>query len=101
MKFPDSYSGLVALLCLFIGGNVHAQTPTVHKTENVILITLDGVRWQEVFTRADSTLLLDRTYSPDTAGAKKLYWAATTDANGSCLFAGIPSQPRASCTATD
>lgn len=79
MKFPDSYSGLVGLLCLFTGGNVPAQTPTVHKTENVILITLDGVRWQEVFTGADSTLLFDRTSSPDTAGAKKLYWAATAD----------------------
>jgi len=28
-----------------------------HNTENVVLIVIDGVRWQEVFTGADETLL--------------------------------------------
>ena len=54
--------------------------PLTHQTENVILITLDGVRWQELFAGADSTLLFDRTYSPDLVGARKLYWAATPEA---------------------
>lgn len=30
-----------------------------YKTENIILITLDGLRWQEVFTGADSLLVDD------------------------------------------
>ena len=33
------------------------QTSQLLKTRNVVLIVLDGVRWQEVFTGADATLL--------------------------------------------
>ena len=33
------------------------QTPQPLKTRNVVLVVLDGVRWQEVFTGADPTLL--------------------------------------------
>lgn len=31
-------------------------------TENIVVITLDGVRWQEVFSGADSTLIRNRLY---------------------------------------
>jgi len=51
-------------------------TSYAQQTEHVILVTLDGVRWQEVFTGADSTLLFDPAYSPDTAAARKQFWAA-------------------------
>ena len=33
------------------------------KTENLIVVTLDGFRWQEVFAGADSTLLFSTRYS--------------------------------------
>lgn len=46
------------------------------QNQNVMLVTLDGVRWQEVFAGADSTLLFDPAYSPDTAAAHKQFWAA-------------------------
>ena len=45
--------------------------------QNLILVTLDGVRWQEIFNGADSTLLFDPAYSRDTASARKQFWAAT------------------------
>lgn len=45
--------------------------------QNLILVTLDGVRWQEIFNGADSTLLFDPAYSRDTASAHKQFWAAT------------------------
>jgi hypothetical protein len=47
---------------------------------NVILVTVDGVRWQEVFRGADATLLADQRFTPkdynsftahQTAGAEK------------------------------
>lgn len=40
---------------------------TAQQTENVILITLDGMRWQEVFAGADSLLVDDSGYveNPD------------------------------------
>ncbi|MEN2283258.1 phosphoglyceromutase [Algoriphagus sp. SE2] len=50
---------------LFLAGSVHAQE---NKTENVILITFDGMRWQEVFTGADS-LLVDDTGMIETPGS--------------------------------
>jgi hypothetical protein len=34
-----------------------AQAPHPHKTQNVILVMIDGMRWQEVFRGADSSLL--------------------------------------------
>jgi hypothetical protein len=41
--------------CLLLAFSAPAQ-PTKPKTENLILITLDGMRWQEVFNGADSSL---------------------------------------------
>ena len=44
---------VVALLCL----SSFASSAMGGKTENVILITMDGLRWQEVFTGADPRLM--------------------------------------------
>jgi len=45
---------------------VHLQVPAQQKTENVILITLDGFRWQELFRGADSAILFnDKEYIKD------------------------------------
>jgi hypothetical protein len=46
-------------------------------TGNVFIITTDGFRWQEVFNGADSVLVNDEEYTPDTSTLKALYWAAT------------------------
>jgi hypothetical protein len=46
---------LSALLVLFDGAPAHAQSAP--RTHNVVLIVSDGLRWQEVFTGADPTLL--------------------------------------------
>ena len=48
-----------------------------HKTENVILVTFDGYRWQDLFTGADKVLINDTKQVKDTAKTKGLYWAAT------------------------
>ncbi len=70
---------LPALLLSLLCSTCLAQTVT-KSTQNVVLITLDGVRWQEVFAGADSTLLFDPAFTPDTAQARRLYWAPTPDA---------------------
>lgn len=41
---------------------------------NIIIITIDGFRWQEIFNGADSLLISDETFTPDTATIKMLYW---------------------------
>jgi len=43
-----------------------ASTASAGKTRNVILVIADGVRWQEVFTGADLTLINEEQ--------KKMYW---------------------------
>ena len=47
---------LVAATCALVP-IATAQAPTKHQTENVILVMIDGMRWQEVFRGADPELL--------------------------------------------
>ena len=44
------------------------------QTRNVILITLDGIRWQEVFSGADSALIFNKTFTKDSANVVKKFW---------------------------
>jgi hypothetical protein len=46
---------LSVLLALLACAPLHAQSPL--RTRNVVLIVSDGLRWQEIFTGADPTLL--------------------------------------------
>lgn len=54
----------------------HAQNK--RKTENVFIITLDGLRWQEVFTGADSLLITNKTFVKDPVGLNTTFWAETS-----------------------
>ena len=60
------------LMLLFIGSNAFSQKG---KTENVVIVTLDGMRWQEVFGGADSVLINNVKYSHDTAELKAKFWS--------------------------
>lgn len=57
---------LLAALCTAASAATPAATPTATpaavplKTRNVVLIVLDGLRWQEVFTGADATLMNEK-----------------------------------------
>jgi hypothetical protein len=67
-----------------------AQTPTSHalKTQNVFLIVSDGLRWQEVFTGADSLLMNEEHggiwESPDTL--RRAFWRSTPAERRAALF---------------
>jgi len=46
-----------------------------HKTQNLIVVTLDGFRWQEVFNGADSVLLFNYNYtSVDSGWLRNKFW---------------------------
>jgi hypothetical protein len=66
----------VVLLILFVGiqSAVNAQE---RKTENVFIITLDGLRWQELFGGADSLLIGNKEFVDDSAALTSLFWAQT------------------------
>ncbi|MFN0006409.1 MAG: AP protein [Planctomycetota bacterium] len=57
------------------------------KTENVILVTYDGLRWQEVFSGADEALLTKKeggVRDPDALRAK--FWRDTPEARRAALL---------------
>ncbi len=77
---------ILVVLVLF-AFTVHAQKPAQHKeTNNVIIITLDGLRWQEMFTGADSIIINDSGYTRNPTRAKEKYWAATPEQRRQKLF---------------
>src|SRR5579863_5113757 len=55
MKIIGSFHKLLlgALLAASSILPLHAQLPAAHKTQNVIVVMIDGLRWQEVFRGAD------------------------------------------------
>jgi hypothetical protein len=71
---------LLAVVGLSFALAGQAQAPAAHKTENVIIVMIDGMRWQEVFRGADPELI--KTLGPDalgspqerTARAQQRYW---------------------------
>lgn len=44
------------------------------KTENLFLVTFDGLRWEELFSGADPELIADLTYVKDTSALLAAYW---------------------------
>jgi len=62
---------LSAMLIIMTNCVLHAQ-----KIENIIIITTDGFRWEEVFTGMDSSLANDKRFNQgDSAYIFKKYWA--------------------------
>ena len=60
---------LLAAMSLALVSPAPAQVPSAHKTENVIVVMLDGLRWQEVFRGEDPELL--KTLGPEALGDPK------------------------------
>lgn len=50
-----------------------------NEANKLVIITLDGLRWQEVFNGADSTILHQSAYTTNSSNAKSLYWAPTKE----------------------
>lgn len=49
-----------------------------HKTKNVILVTLDGMRWQEIFNGAEQRLI-SQEFVQDSAAVMKDFWGETPE----------------------
>lgn len=55
-------------------------------TQHVVLVTLDGMRWQEVFGGADSALLRDPRFVRDTAALRRRFWTGDAAARRAALM---------------
>jgi Sulfatase len=66
------------LILLFLSTWLSWGALAQNKTENVILITLDGMRWQEVFGGAEARLI-SKDFVSDSAAMVKKFWAETPE----------------------
>lgn len=62
---------LLVLLCTM-------ESVSAQKTKNIVLISIDGYRWQEIFRGADSSLLFNKKYNKqDSIALRTSYWATS------------------------
>ncbi len=61
----------IFILPLFISSALTAQFSSA---KHVIIVAIDGFRWQELFHGADSSVLFDHRQVKDTAMMKTLFW---------------------------
>jgi len=86
MKRNSKRNGLrlaacVAAVAIACSVSASAQESHAHKTQNVILVMIDGLRWQEIFRGADPSLM--RTLGPKWLGdPEKMTAAAEHDYSG-------------------
>ena len=94
IRFGIISQGLALGALLLIGvapalGATPAAAPVLGgKTQNVVLIVSDGLRWQEIFTGADPTLLNEKSGGSWLAEPKlrKRYWREDAQARRALLF---------------
>jgi hypothetical protein len=56
---------------------VKVQGQSIPKNNKVILITLDGLRWQELFTGADKKLVTNKDYVHNAENLEEQFWKST------------------------
>lgn len=66
-------------LIAFLFSSLIIIAEETNKTENVILVTFDGYRWQDLFTGADEKLVGNKKYVGDPEKLKLQYWASSAD----------------------
>ncbi|NTS40589.1 alkaline phosphatase family protein [Flavisolibacter sp. BT320] len=67
---------------MLLGLAVHTNertVPPLSGENKLFIITLDGLRWQEVFSGADSLLLTDKAFNNDVALTTALYGASSPE----------------------
>jgi len=71
---------LLRLSSMVLFGIIAACSPPPLRTRNVVLVVTDGLRWQDVFSGADSSILFgDSRYLGDTTAIRRDFWRPTVD----------------------
>jgi hypothetical protein len=88
MNPPRVWRWMLAALLPLFAATAGAQMPETLKTRNVVLVVSDGLRWQEVFTGADPTLLNEKDGGiwDKEADLKRDYWRPDPAARRKALF---------------
>ncbi len=70
---------LARILCLALLSLPLAAAEPAHRTENVVVIVTDGLRWQEVFRGAETALVSEKPGGvEDVAATKAAFWRETS-----------------------
>lgn len=80
----------ILLISLTVISTFTAQAQ--RKTENIIVVTLDGMRWQEVFNGADPVLLKNGAFTKDSEYTSSRFWNDTLNIRRKKLFPFIWSE---------
>lgn len=85
MKLTKTAATFIAavILCAAVCGGAFATTM---KTQNVIFVMTDGLRWQEVFRGAESTLVDKASGVGDVAACRKVYYRDDLNERRSALM---------------
>jgi len=75
----------IFVLVLLFTPLLHVSAQQKNKTENIVLITLDGFRWQEVFNGADSSFMKQQSHLKDPQ-LKEKFWRNELDARRKALL---------------
>ena len=62
------------LLFILIGFLFIQSAFAQSKTENLVIVTLDGMRWQEVFKGVDSAIIANKKFTADSEAVVKNFW---------------------------
>ncbi len=62
------------ILILFVSFTAFQISAQKLSTKNIVLVTIDGFRWQEVFNGADSSLMNQQINFVDPTGIKNHFW---------------------------
>lgn len=73
------------LIVLLIALGFVAPAMAQHKTKNLIIVTLDGMRWQEVYRGADSAMINSK-FTNDKEEVRKKYWSTALNERREKLF---------------
>lgn len=74
----------VIIVCIMGGFTTHAQTSSV--SENIVLITLDGLRWQEMFGGIDTALVNNKQYTQNPNEVIKIFFDTSITSRREKLF---------------
>jgi Type I phosphodiesterase / nucleotide pyrophosphatase len=74
------------IIFFFLTIQILAANAQSRKTENIIIVTLDGMRWQEVFGGIDSALVVNKNFTRDSAGIVTQFWAGDRNERRKKLF---------------
>ena len=70
---------LILLIFIFGCSNNEINNAKGYNTNNVVLITLDGVRWEEIFSGADPDIINNKELVSDILKTNETYWDDKSD----------------------